>query len=128
MRYAEIIKEEIIEESVKTLVDKVLSYYHQEKDSLVASLQKLKRILSQEKSETKKMLAIYSRALESDNKPSKEEMVYANSQLIELLKLVGLALPQLIPLPLAGTLTIILVVKLGKKFDLDVLPKSFSTI
>ncbi len=84
------------------------------------SLVILKEGLEQETFETKEMFSIYSRY--TQGQATKEEMQIANMQFREILK--GLGLGVLLVLPFAP-LTLPFVVKLGKKFGIEIIPSSF---
>jgi hypothetical protein len=92
----------------------------QQQTKIRSALDKLKDVISQESSETKEMLETYSRFL--NGKATEQEMDAANQQMRDLLRVVGLGF--LAALPLAP-LTIPLVVKLGERFGIKVLPSSF---
>ena len=84
-------------------------------------LLKIKKILATETQEVQSMLGIYRRFLKGES--TKVEMISANVQFRELLKSAGLGAFALLPFAL---ITIPFVVYLGKKFDVDVLPKWFN--
>ena len=85
--------------------------------SAIKTLKKIKKALSKESLETKQMLEIYLNY--TKGKSSKEEMQKANEQFRELLKTLGIGIFAILPL---AFLTIPLVVSLGKKFNIDILP------
>lgn len=80
----------------------------------------LKSGLERESVETKAMLKIYSRYTQGS--ASKEEMKAANEQFAEIVK--GLGVGVLLVLPLAP-ITIPLVVKLGERLGVNIIPTSF---
>lgn len=80
----------------------------------------LKSGLERESVETKAMLKIYSRY--TQGRASKEEMKAANEQFAEIVK--GLGVGVLLVLPLAP-ITIPLVVKLGERLGVNIIPTSF---
>ncbi len=84
------------------------------------SLLKLKVALSQETKETHEMLVIYKKF--SRNQATPEEMDKANAQFQDLLKTLGLGVFSILPF---APITIPLIIKLGRKFGIDVLPSSF---
>jgi hypothetical protein len=129
MRYQDITAIEILEESIlsNNLVHKIISLYGNNTIKLKKSLIDFKNKLSQEMFETKEMLRIYKIAL-SGVSVSKDELRIANEQLIDLIKLVGLLVPHLIPLPLVGTVSFLVMLKLGKIFGVNILPSSWSEI
>ncbi|PIK13567.1 hypothetical protein [Halobacteriovorax sp. JY17] len=84
------------------------------------SLLILKEGLAQESIETKDMFITYSRY--SRGKASKEEMKIANMQFREVVTSLGLGV--LLVLPFAP-LTLPIVVKLGQKFGINIIPSAF---
>jgi len=82
----------------------------------------LKQALSQEKQETKEMLAIYSKATRGD--VAKEEMAAAHAQFFDILKGLGLGVFAILPF---APITIPLLVKLAGMVGVDLLPSSFSS-
>ncbi len=101
----------------KTIMDK----YTSNKDKVFSSLNKLKNILASESHETTEMLEIY-RKYASGEKIDKKTMDKANSQFTDLIKNVGLIGVFALP---GGMVAIPLLVKLGKKLGIDILPKSY---
>ncbi|MEH0862424.1 hypothetical protein [Halobacteriovorax sp. DPLXC-1] len=91
------------------------------KARLKKSLLRLKRGLEQEGVETREMFSIYGRY--TKGLATKEEMVLANKQFVEILK--GLGVGVLLVLPFAP-LTLPFVVKLGQRLGIDIIPSSFS--
>ena len=81
---------------------------------------RVKIALSQEKAETKEMLAIYKRY--TMRQATSEEMKLANQQFFDVLK--GLGIGVVVILPFAP-ITLPIVIKLGKKLGVDILPSSF---
>lgn len=77
--------------------------------------------LAQESVETKDMVVIYGRY--SRGKATKEEMRIANRQLRDVVSSLGLGV--LLVLPFAP-LTLPIIVKLGKRFGIDIIPSAFS--
>jgi hypothetical protein len=92
----------------------------QQQTKIRAALDRLKEVISQESNETKAMLETYSRFL--SGKANEDDMEAANEQMRDLLRVAGLGF--LAALPLAPV-TIPLVVKLGERFGVKVLPSSF---
>jgi hypothetical protein len=80
----------------------------------------IKKALAQEKEETREMLAIYRKFTQGD--ASEEEMSIANEQLVDLVK--GLGIGVFAALPFAP-ITIPFIIRLGKRFGIDVLPSAF---
>ncbi|WP_198673743.1 hypothetical protein [Algibacillus agarilyticus] len=80
----------------------------------------VKKGLAQESDETKQMLEIYKRY--TRKQASKEEMKHANEQFVDLLKGMGIGVVAILPF---APITIPLIVKLGQKLGIDVLPSSF---
>jgi hypothetical protein len=89
-------------------------------DTLKSSLLKLKAGLAQETIETKEMLEIYQRFTLGES--SKEEMTKANAQFRDLIKSMGLGVILVLPF---APITIPLIVKLGRRLGIEVLPSSF---
>lgn len=80
----------------------------------------VKKALAQEKEETREMLAIYRKFTHGE--ASKQEMAIANEQLVDLVK--GLGIGVFAALPFAP-ITIPFIIRLGKRFGIDVLPSAF---
>ena len=93
---------------------------NKDKKSIKEAFLKLKDKFAQEGHETKEMIEIYGKYLKGA--ASDKELTRANTQLQELIKGMGLGI--LIVLPLAP-ITLPLVVQLGKKFGVDIIPSSF---
>lgn len=110
---------------INNLVEGVLSFYSKNRGNLKGALIDLKDKLSQEGSETVEMLSIYSRSVRRQQ-VSKEELKRANEQMLDLLKIVGLTIPQLVPLPFVGTMIFLVVLKLGKICGVNVLPTAWT--
>ncbi|MEH6449084.1 MAG: hypothetical protein V7765_10455 [Oleispira sp.] len=80
----------------------------------------IKQALAQEKEETREMLAIYRKFTHGE--ASDAEMKVANEQLVDVLK--GLGIGVFAALPFAP-ITIPFIIKLGKRFGIEVLPSAF---
>ena len=89
------------------------------KDYLESILSRLKSVLSKETIETKEMIAIYFQY--SQGLASNDDMKKANEQFGDILKSLGLG--ALLILPFAP-ITFPLVVKLGQKMGIDIIPSS----
>jgi len=87
---------------------------------LKRQLVRVKFALSQEKEETKEMLATYHRYTKRQATP--EEMKLANAQFLDVLKGLGLGVFAVLPF---SPITIPLVIKIGKLVGVDILPSSF---
>lgn len=96
------------------------NWFKRYRKGLEESLQKLKVGLSKESEQTQEMLEIYKKQLKGE--ASREEIQEANQQFRDVLK--GLGLGFLLVLPFSP-LTLPLVIKLGEKIGIDVLPDSF---
>ena len=83
----------------------------------------LKIVLSQEKAETKEMLAIYRKYTKRQASP--EELILANQQFVDILKGLGLGVFAVLPF---APITIPVMVKLGRWIGVEILPSSFSEI
>ncbi len=88
---------------------------------LKRQLIRVKLALSQEKDETKEMLAIYRRYTIRQATP--EEMKLANKQFLDVLKGVGIGVFAVLPF---SPITIPIVIKIGKWVGVDILPSSFN--
>lgn len=89
-------------------------------DDLKSKLLKLKEALANETDQTKTMFEVYYQF--TRGKATKEQMSEANKQFRDLLKTFGLGIVAVLP---AAPITIALIIKLGKKFGIDVVPDSF---
>ncbi|RLA64332.1 MAG: hypothetical protein DRQ88_03820 [Epsilonproteobacteria bacterium] len=89
-------------------------------ETLKSKLRKLHEILAQESKETKKMLDIYFRY--SMGKASSTDIKFANNQFGDILKTAGLGVFLILP---AAPITFPLILYIGKKLGIDVLPSSF---
>lgn len=87
---------------------------------LIKDLLRIKEGLSTEARETKEMMETYIRYSQGD--ASKEEMDEANKQFRSFLKTLGLGAFAILPF---SPITIPALIKLGKKFGVDIVPKSF---
>lgn len=91
-----------------------------DKDKLRQSLLKLKVALAQEKDETVHMLNTYK--AHTVGQASKADLKLAHQQLADILKGVGLGVFAVLPF---SPVTIPLLLKLGKRFGVELLPSSF---
>lgn len=91
--------------------------------SLVHALEVLRQGLTTETEQTKEMLQIYVK--QSKGKASVEEVKRANKQFRELVRSLGLGVLLFLPF---SPITLPLVVKLGRRLGVDVLPDSFKGI
>ncbi|KZN38663.1 hypothetical protein [Pseudoalteromonas luteoviolacea] len=94
---------------------------NRQKLKLKRSLIALKGALEQEKQETEEMLDIYKRY--TQGQASKDELKVANKQFVDVLKGLGLGVFAILPF---APITIPIIIKLGSKLGVDVLPSSFS--
>ncbi len=85
------------------------------------SMIRLKTALAQEKDETRQMLRIYQHYVTGD--VTKAELARANAQLADVLRATGLGIFAILPF---APITIPLIVKLGRKLGIEVLPSAFS--
>ncbi len=90
------------------------------KKHIINGLLKIKVGLSQESKETKEMLAIYYKFTQGNS--SIREMKLANEQFRDLVRALGIGIFAVLPF---APITIPFIVKLGKKFGIDILPSSF---
>ena len=84
------------------------------------SMIRLRIALSQETDETKRMLMIYQRSLQG--KATQAELRFANHQLVDVLRATGLGIFAVLPF---APITIPILIKLGRKLGIEVLPSSF---
>ena len=89
---------------------------------LVNGLKTLQKALSQETRESKEMLAIYQKSLQGQ--ATRAEMKKANRQLRDIFK--GLGIGVIVVLPFSP-ITLPLLVGLGRKFGIEILPTAFQT-
>ena len=99
----------------------IMGKYTSNKTKALSSLNKLKNILASESQETTEMLEIY-RKYAAGEELDKDAMDKANNQFTDLIKNVGLIGVFALP---GGLVAIPLLVKLGKKLGIDILPKSY---
>lgn len=85
------------------------------------SMIRLKTALAQEKDETRQMLRIYQHYVTGN--VTKAELARANAQLADVLRATGLGIFAILPF---APITIPLIVKLGRKLGIEVLPSAFS--
>ncbi len=103
----------------KKIFESLINKFTKNRDKIKNALIEMKDLLANESAETKEMLSIYHRYI-SGEKIDKETIEKANEQFSDLLKSLGLA--GIFALP-GGILAIAFLVKLGKVFNIDVLPK-----
>lgn len=89
-------------------------------ETLKSKLKKVHDILAQESKETKRMLEIYFNY--TRGKASEEDLQFANKQFGDVLKTAGLGVFLVLP---AAPITFPLIIFLGKKLGVDILPSSF---
>ena len=90
------------------------------KEKLKDQLNLIKRGLSIETKETRAMIKTYLRF--TQGKASQEDMNEANEQFRDFLKTIGLGALAVLPF---APVTIPFIVKLGKKFGIEVIPSGF---
>ncbi|MCO4793582.1 MAG: hypothetical protein KC493_07715 [Bacteriovoracaceae bacterium] len=83
-------------------------------------LEKLRVALSKEGEQTAQMFETYARY--TQGKASEQDMEIANKQFQDFLKTIGLGIFVILP---GAPITIPLIVKLGKKLGVDIIPDSF---
>ena len=98
---------------------KLAEKYESEKEKIKKSLLELKEVLKTESKESSQMLDIYYQYIAGEN-INKEDLEKANEQLRDVLK--GLGALGIFALP-GGVLAIAFLVKVGKYFGVDILPK-----
>lgn len=89
-------------------------------NELKTKLEKLRVALSKEREQTKQMIETYFNY--TQGKATDEEMDQANKQFQDFLKTLGLGIFVILP---GAPITIPLIVKLGQKLGVDVIPDSF---
>jgi len=100
---------------------KFVSKYTSNKKKVLDGLNKLKSILDAESRETTEMLEVYRKYMAGEKLDS-DSIEKANKQFADLLKNAGLLGVFALP---GGLVAIAFLVKLGNKFGIDILPKSF---
>ncbi len=83
-------------------------------------LEKLRHALSKEREQTRQMMETYFKY--TQGRASDEDMEKANKQFQDFLKTLGLGIFVILP---GAPITIPLIVKLGQKLGVDVIPDSF---
>ncbi|QGP50940.1 hypothetical protein PsalN5692_02413 [Piscirickettsia salmonis] len=105
-----------MKQSIKNILNNVNSLGKDTKSALA----KIQTALSHETKENKQMLETY--ALYLTGKTTKEEMKHANEQFRQLLKTLGLGTFLVLP---GSVITLPLIIMLGKKFGIHLLPEFF---
>lgn len=100
---------------------KFVNKYTSNKKKVLDGLNKLKSILDAESRETTEMLEVYRKYMAGEKLDS-DSIEKANNQFADLLKNAGLLGVFALP---GGLVAIAFLVKLGNKFGIDILPKSF---
>jgi len=85
------------------------------------SMVRLKVVLSQEKEDTRQMLRTYQHYVTGE--VTKAELARANAQLADVLRATGLGIFAILPF---APITIPIIVKLGRKLGIEVLPTAFT--
>ena len=80
----------------------------------------IKLALAQEKEETRQMMLVYRKFTHGE--ATQAEMKAANEQLVDVIKGLGIGIFATLPF---APVTIPLIIKLGKRFDIEVLPSAF---
>lgn len=93
------------------------------RDRLVKSLEILKDGLNAETEQTKEMLRIY--ALQREGLATPREIKFANKQLRDLIRSMGIGFILILPF---SPITLPLIVKLGRKLGVEVLPDSLKDL
>ncbi|QGO17046.1 hypothetical protein Psal011_02264 [Piscirickettsia salmonis] len=105
-----------MKQSIKNILNNVNSLGKDTKSALT----KIQTALSHETKENKQMLETY--AFYLAGKTTKEEMKHANEQFRQLLKTLGLGTFLVLP---GSVITLPLIIMLGKKFGIHLLPEFF---
>tara|TARA_Y100000996_G_scaffold332422_1_gene268720 strand:- start:516 stop:851 length:336 start_codon:yes stop_codon:yes gene_type:complete len=98
---------------------KLFNQYDSQREKVTSSLKELKLLLASESKESLQILDVYYKYIAGEN-ISKEELAKANDKLEDILK--GIGALGIFALP-GGILAIAFLVKLGKKYGVDILPK-----
>jgi len=101
------------------IFDKISNKYRSQKNKIKQSLIDLKKVLETESKESSQMLDIYYKYIAGE-KIKDDDLEKANDQLRDILK--GLGALGIFALP-GGVLAIAFLVKVGKYFGVDILPK-----
>jgi arginyl-tRNA--protein-N-Asp/Glu arginylyltransferase len=100
---------------------RLLSKFTDNKKKALDGLNAIKEILNTESKETSEMLEIYRKYIAGEEL-DEDAIKKANNQFTDLIKNAGLLGVFALP---GGLVAIAFLVKLGKKFGIDILPKSF---
>ena len=116
----------VLEEKLMNIEDldiykKFANKFTDNKQKALDGLNRLKNILDTESKETSEMLEIYRKYMAGE-KLDPESITKANNQFADLIKNAGLLGVFALP---GGLVAIAFLIKLGKKFGVDILPKSF---
>ena len=84
-------------------------------------IEELKAFFARQTEQTKKMWEIYTRYLKNKSSVTQEEIEYANIQMTNILKMVGITGFTLLP---GGGLLLPILIKTCMKYGFDILPKS----
>ncbi len=106
-------------DSESKIFDRISQKYKSQKNKMRDSLIELKKVLEVESKESSQMLDIYYKYIAGE-KIHKDDLEKANEQLRDILK--GLGALGIFALP-GGILAIAFLVKVGKYFGIDILPK-----
>ena len=98
-----------------------MSKFTDNKKKALDGLNTIKEILNTESKETSEMLEIYRKYIAGEEL-DEDAIKKANNQFTDLIKNAGLLGVFALP---GGLVAIAFLVKLGKKFGIDILPKSF---
>ena len=110
MKYRQLINEALVH-------DTVLENSDAHKEKVIKWINRLKRIVRKEREKTAEMFKVYKDYVNGSATP--EEMEAANKQFRNLLKIAGLTSLTLLP---GSVVTIPIVVKLAKKYNINLLP------
>lgn len=113
MRYYNYINEQILEEK---LID-IFSIL----DNINKKIEELRTFLSRQTEQTKKMFEIYKKYLSDKTSVTKEEIEYANIQITNILKMLGISTVFALP---GGGLLLPILIKVCLKYGYQILPKS----
>lgn len=98
----------------------IIEHFNNYNRKLRAALIKFKIALASESVQTKEMLRIYVK--KSQGKASDEEMTFAHKQFLDVVRGAGLGVFLFLPF---SPITLPLIIKLGEKLGVEVLPESF---
>jgi hypothetical protein len=104
-------------------IDLLDTYVKTHRDEVFNKIMKIKDALAKEGEQSLKMFETYARY--TQGQATDKEMDEANKQFGDFLKTIGLGVFAILP---GSPITIPLLVKLGEKFGIDIMPNSFKDL